>query len=61
MPLYEWFVDRLGGKIREELDDFCGQTDFLDRSGVLRLIDQGNGPQMWYLLNFALWWKELVG
>jgi asparagine synthase (glutamine-hydrolysing) len=61
VPVYEWFFDRLGLKIREELEELCGQTDFLDRSGVLRLIDQGNGPQVWYLLNFALWWKQFVG
>jgi len=27
---------------------------------VMRLIDAGNGPQVWYLLNFALWWKEYI-
>jgi len=60
VPVYEWFFDRLGLKIREELEELCGQTDFLDRSGVMRLIDQGNGPQVWYLLNFSLWWKQFV-
>jgi asparagine synthase (glutamine-hydrolysing) len=42
------------------LDDFCSKTDFLDRAEVMRLIDQNNGPQVWYLLNFALWWKEYI-
>jgi asparagine synthase (glutamine-hydrolysing) len=60
VPVYEWFFGRLGAQIREELEDFCEETDFLNLSGVLRLIDQGNGPQVWYLLNFALWWKEFV-
>jgi asparagine synthase (glutamine-hydrolysing) len=27
---------------------------------VVQLIDEGNGPQVWYLLNFALWWKRFV-
>ena len=61
VPVYEWFFDKLGEKTRKELGDFCGKTDFLDRAEVMRLIDSGNGPQVWYLLNFALWWKEYIG
>lgn len=60
VPVYEWFFDRLGEKTKQELDDFCDKTDFLDRAEVMRLIDQKAGSQVWYLLNFALWWKEFV-
>jgi asparagine synthase (glutamine-hydrolysing) len=60
VPVYEWFFDKLGEKTRTELIDFCDKTDFLNRAEVMRLIDQGNGPQVWYLLNFALWWKEYI-
>jgi len=60
VPVYEWFFDRLGEKTKHELNDFCDKTDFLDRAGVMRLIDQKAGSQVWYLLNFALWWKEFV-
>jgi asparagine synthase (glutamine-hydrolysing) len=60
VPVYEWFFDKLGKKTRTELTDFCDKTDFLSRAEVMRLIDQGNGPQVWYLLNFALWWKEYI-
>ncbi len=60
VPVYEWFFGRLGDKTRQELDEFCEQTDFLDKDGVNRLIEQGRGPQVWYLLNFALWWKAYV-
>jgi asparagine synthase (glutamine-hydrolysing) len=60
VPVYEWFFDRLGSQARQDLDDFCQQTDFLDRDAVMRLFDQGRGPQIWYLLNFALWWKEYL-
>ncbi|MDN3510526.1 MAG: asparagine synthase (glutamine-hydrolyzing) [Candidatus Jettenia sp.] len=60
VPVYEWFFDRLGEQIRRELSDFCGQTDFLDRVEVMRMINQGNGPQAWYLFNLALWWKEYI-
>jgi len=60
VPIYEWFFDRLGEKTRQELDHFCDQTDFLNRTEVMRLIEQGQGWQVWYLLNFALWWKEYL-
>lgn len=61
VPVYEWFFDRLGQQARQELNDFCDQTDFLDRGEVMRYLDAGRGPQVWYLLNFALWWKAYVG
>jgi asparagine synthase (glutamine-hydrolysing) len=60
VPVYEWFFDKLGKKTRTELEDFCDKTDFLDRTEVMRLIKEGQGPQVWYLLNFALWWKEYI-
>jgi len=60
VPLYEWYFDKLGEKTRNELNMLCDQTDFFDRIEVTRLIEQRNGPLIWYLLNFALWWKAYV-
>ncbi|MBX9903492.1 MAG: asparagine synthase (glutamine-hydrolyzing) [Burkholderiales bacterium] len=60
VPVYEWFFDKLGAYARKELDFFCKHTDYLDREQVFRLLDSGNGPQAWYLLNLALWWKQHV-
>lgn len=60
VPLHEWFLDRLGAEIRSELGAFCAQTDFFDRDEVLRLIDGRKAAQIWYLFNFALWWKEYI-
>jgi asparagine synthase (glutamine-hydrolysing) len=60
VPIYEWFFDKLGEKIRKELSEFCNQTDFLNGSKVTRLVDQGRGQQAWYLLNVAMWWKEYI-
>jgi asparagine synthase (glutamine-hydrolysing) len=59
-PVYEWFFDRLGDEARRELDEFTQQTDFLDRGEVMRYVDEKRGTEVWYLLNFALWWKEYV-
>jgi asparagine synthase (glutamine-hydrolysing) len=60
VPVYEWFFDRLGDEARRELRSFCDQTDFLDGDEVMRYLDAKRGPEVWYLLNFALWWKEYV-
>jgi asparagine synthase (glutamine-hydrolysing) len=60
VPVYEWFFDKLGDTTRQELKSFCEQTDFLDKSEVMYLIDKGRGSQVWYLLNFVLWWKEYI-
>ncbi|MGN7610857.1 asparagine synthase (glutamine-hydrolyzing) [Magnetococcales bacterium HHB-1] len=60
VPIYEWFFDRLGPVMRQELDDFCKKTDFLDPKGVQKLFDTGSGPGLWYLYNFALWWRTFI-
>jgi asparagine synthase (glutamine-hydrolysing) len=60
VPVHEWFFDRLGDRVRRELDDFCRRTDFLDAAAVADLLDKGRGSQAWFLFNFALWWKEFV-
>jgi asparagine synthase (glutamine-hydrolysing) len=60
VPIHEWFFGQFGMKARQELREFCQWTDFLDSAEIEHLIDQGRGPHVWYLLNFALWWKEFV-
>jgi asparagine synthase (glutamine-hydrolysing) len=60
VPVYEWLLDRLGDEARVALSDLCDQTDFLDRDEVMRYLDERRGTEVWYLLNFALWWKEFV-
>jgi len=61
VPVYEWFFDRLGQRTRAELNAFTAQTDFLDPKAVSVLLDRSYGSQAWYLLNFAMWWKEFLG
>ena len=60
VPVYEWFFGRLGKKTREEIQDFCDQSDLLDRSEALSLLNRGRSSEAWYLLNFILWWKEFI-
>lgn len=60
VPVDDWFFERLGDETKRELMDFCDQTDFLDREEVLKLIDSKKGNKVWFLLNFALWWKHYI-
>jgi len=60
VPIHEWFLDRLGDQARRELDELCAMTDFFDRDSVMRLVEQKRGTEVWYLLNFALWWKAYL-
>ena len=60
VPIHEWFFDRLGAEARRTLDEFCSETDFLDRDEVLAIVDQKRSAESWYLLNLALWHKEYI-
>ncbi|HEX6788964.1 MAG TPA: asparagine synthase (glutamine-hydrolyzing) [Gaiellaceae bacterium] len=61
VPIHEWFFDRLGDEARRTLDEFCRETDLLDRAAVLSTVDRERPVQTWYLLNLALWHKEYIG
>ena len=60
VPIHEWFLGGLSQTIREELESFCSNTDYLNRQEVMRLIDSGNANQVWYLYNLALWWRTYI-
>ena len=57
VPVQEWFFERLGSVARQELQAFCKETDFLNLHEVHRLFEDHESEKIWYLLNFALWWK----
>jgi asparagine synthase (glutamine-hydrolysing) len=60
VPVHEWFLQRLGDRIRREVMEFCKRTDYLDATAVNQFLDRDQGAQSWYLLNLALWWKEYL-
>jgi asparagine synthase (glutamine-hydrolysing) len=60
VPVYEWFLDRLGEFAQSELESFCGETDFLNPAAVRQLFNLRDAPRAWYLLNLALWWKAYM-
>jgi len=60
VPVYEWFFERLGPVARQELEWFCNDTDYLNIHEVRRLFERHDAEKIWYLLNFALWWKGFI-
>ena len=58
VPIHEWFLDRLGKQTQKELKSLCDETNFIHYPEVQRLIEHRQSPLVWYLLNFALWWKK---
>ena len=56
VPVYEWVYDELGEQIRQDLKEFCQQTDYLSYDDVIALFDRG-GADVWYVYNFVLWWN----
>jgi asparagine synthase (glutamine-hydrolysing) len=58
VPIYEWFLGGLGERVHEILKNFISRTDFLDPVEVERLVAARQGPNLWYLLNFAMWWER---
>jgi asparagine synthase (glutamine-hydrolysing) len=60
VPIEDWSHGRLGDQAANTLRAFCNKTDFLDLKGVEKILASGDARQIWYLLNFALWWEEYI-
>ncbi len=58
VPIHEWFLDRLGKRVHDELKEFTEKTDYLNLKAVEELLKNRNAPLAWYLFNLALWWKK---
>ena len=60
VPIDDWLTGDLGNDINRKLREFCSKTDFFDPKGLEKLISRGSNRQIWYLLNFVLWWNEYI-
>ncbi len=60
VPVHEWMREGLGQRTREAVIAFCGETDLLDTKHVQTVLERGGGPEIWYLTNLALWWREFL-
>jgi len=64
LPIHEWYVDKLGPRTRDIVEDFCRQTEFFAPSGcscfLQGFVDTRGPVRAWSLLNLALWWKQYI-
>ena len=64
LPIHEWYLDKLGPRTRDIVEDFCRQTEFFAPSGcssfLQGFVDTRGPVRAWSLLNLALWWKEYI-
>lgn len=60
VPVHEWFLGRFGDAARQTLLDFADETGYFDRDEIVRMFAEQRGPQSWYALNVALWWRHFV-
>ena len=61
VPVYDWFMGRLGQEMKKEVLYFADQTGLLNRKYVGEMFEHREyAPKLWYLFNLALWWKEYV-
>jgi asparagine synthase (glutamine-hydrolysing) len=58
VPLHDWFRQELGTRMKDEVRNFCRETDYLDWPACERLFDTNQSLQTWFLFNLALWWRH---
>jgi asparagine synthase (glutamine-hydrolysing) len=58
-PVVEWLEDELGRLTADALGAFVRDAGLLEPAAVAAVVARG-GPQPWYLLNLALWWREFI-
>jgi len=42
------------------LKAFCRETDYFNMEEIDGLFARRRGAQIWYLLNFVLWWQRYI-
>ena len=60
VPIQEWLAEKMQAKAYKTMRDFCDQTDFLDIKEVEYYLDRNIAPNVWQLMNFALWWQAYI-
>jgi asparagine synthase (glutamine-hydrolysing) len=60
VPFNEWLNEGLKTRIRDDMLEFCKQTDYLDLKVVNEYLEKPKFRELWYLENLALWWNEFI-
>jgi asparagine synthase (glutamine-hydrolysing) len=59
IPYKDWFMGRLGDKMKNDVMTFLNNTDFFDKEELLKEY-QKEGFFSWRLFNFVLWYNEYI-
>jgi asparagine synthase (glutamine-hydrolysing) len=59
IPYQEWFADRLGEKMRTDVQSFLNNTDFFNKNEIINEYHK-EGSFSWRLYNFVLWYNEFI-
>ncbi len=60
VPVHEWLNGDLGKRIERELTRFCRDTGIFDEAGVRSMMSGQSRVRIWYLYNFALWYRHFI-
>jgi len=60
VPIYDWFFSEFGDYAKTELYDFVEKTDFFRKSQIDNMFENKRGWDLWFLLNFSMWWREYI-
>jgi asparagine synthase (glutamine-hydrolysing) len=60
VPIHEWFFEKLGVEARNSVRKICADTGYFNHEAVEGVLASHNSAQIWYLMNFALWWQHYI-
>lgn len=61
VPVYDWFMGRLGEEMKKEVMFFVHETGLFRATYIEKMFeDQTYASRLWFLYNLALWWKEYI-
>jgi len=60
VPVKEWFFQELGNFTKEKLIEFSNHRDFFDKSAIEKMLIKARGDELWFLLNFIMWYEKWV-
>jgi asparagine synthase (glutamine-hydrolysing) len=59
VPVNDWLFQKLGKKVKQEIDSFVKKTDFFDSRELSNII-ANKDPRNWSVLNFIMWYNEYI-
>ncbi|ODS23508.1 asparagine synthase (glutamine-hydrolyzing) [Candidatus Endobugula sertula] len=60
VPVQEWLFSKLGDKIKEEIQQFCKDTNYFSYQGIEKLFASNKRVRIWYIYNFVLWHRYYI-